>query len=393
MPTRAAHGSSHDPDSRGAARAATAEALAGLGGETARIGFLFASPIHDLALALATVREATSAEVIGCTTAGELTENGLLHGGLVLLLVASDDLLLRAAFATGLGADPEAAASALCDGFAELKDQALRQRKVHSTTVLLTDGLSGSGEAVVEGLLDRLGAFQQVVGGAAGDEGKFETTSVGAGGQAAPDAVAALHVFGSRGWGVGVGHGLRHGAQRLEVTRASGNVVYELDGRPAFEAYRQHARERGVELDPATAGPYMINNELGVFAFGQMARARAPLKVGADGSLTCAAAIDQGASVAILEGDPAGMIAAATEAAHEARRGMGGGAAAAVIVFDCICRGQILGGAFRGEIDAVRTVFGEVPIAGFLTYGEIARYPGRLHGWHNATAVVLAIPA
>jgi hypothetical protein len=32
------------------------------------------------------------------------------------------------------------------------------------------------------------------------------------------------------------------------------------------------------------------------------------------------------------------------------------------------------------------------PIAGFLTYGEIARYSGRLDGWHNTTAVVAAIP-
>jgi hypothetical protein len=27
-----------------------------------------------------------------------------------------------------------------------------------------------------------------------------------------------------------------------------------------------------------------------------------------------------------------------------------------------------------------------------LTYGEIARYHGRLEGWHNTTAVVVAIP-
>jgi small ligand-binding sensory domain FIST len=41
----------------------------------------------------------------------------------------------------------------------------------------------------------------------------------------------------------------------------------------------------------------------------------------------------------------------------------------------------------------VRATFGDVPVAGFLTYGEIARYRGRLDGWHNATAVVAAIPA
>jgi hypothetical protein len=53
---------------------------------------------------------------------------------------------------------------------------------------------------------------------------------------------------------------------------------------------------------------------------------------------------------------------------------------------------MILKDAFQREIDAVRSVFGGVPVAGFLTYGEIARYQGNLDGWHNATAVVAAIP-
>jgi hypothetical protein len=63
-----------------------------------------------------------------------------------------------------------------------------------------------------------------------------------------------------------------------------------------------------------------------------------------------------------------------------------------VLLFDCGCRGMILKNGFDKEIEAVRSVFGNVPIAGFLTYGEIARYPGKLNGWHNATAVVVAIP-
>ena len=54
---------------------------------------------------------------------------------------------------------------------------------------------------------------------------------------------------------------------------------------------------------------------------------------------------------------------------------------------------MILGTQFKREIDAVRAELGSVPVLGFLTYGEIARYPGRSSGWHNATAVVLAIPA
>jgi hypothetical protein len=148
-----------------------------------------------------------------------------------------------------------------------------------------------------------------------------------------------------------------------------------------------------VELEPATAGRFMIGNELGVYYFDKLHTARAPLGVIEGGALRCAADVDRGSYVCILDGEPESMISAARAAAREAREQLKGVPAAAVLVFDCVCRGMILDNQFQDEIDAVRSVFPGVPVAGFLTYGEIARSVQRLDGWHNATAVVAAIPA
>jgi len=63
-----------------------------------------------------------------------------------------------------------------------------------------------------------------------------------------------------------------------------------------------------------------------------------------------------------------------------------------VLLFDCVCRGLILKDQFQKEIDAVRSVMGDVPVGGFLTYGEIASYGGSIEAWHNTTAVCVAIP-
>ena len=87
------------------------------------------------------------------------------------------------------------------------------------------------------------------------------------------------------------------------------------------------------------------------------------------------------------------MVSAAHRAAEEANRNLRGARASAVLLFDCVCRGMILDQAFGREIEAVQTVFPDVPVAGLLTYGEIARFKGRLEDWHNTTAVVVAIPA
>jgi hypothetical protein len=136
----------------------------------------------------------------------------------------------------------------------------------------------------------------------------------------------------------------------------------------------------------------MIANELGVHFFERIGRARAPLSVGPGGALVCAAEVPRGSMVSILDGDPESMVTAARAAAEEARDNLHGRPAAGILLFDCVCRGMILKDEFRREVEAVRSIFPDAPMAGFLTYGEIARSHDKLDGWHNATAVVVAIP-
>jgi hypothetical protein len=373
---------------------ATESALRRLRGAKPKYGFLFASPNHDLASALATARRlAGDAEIIGCTTAGEITELGLTHGGVVVMLVSSD-ATTRLSFAAGLKHNAVRVAQELLQGLADTKKSAAQRDQRHVTTVLLTDGLAGTGEQLVNEVYDgRVQSGSRVVGGAAGDAGQFKATVVGAGDRAARDAAVALHIFGTRPWGIGVDHGLRSTSKPMRVTKAHENVVFEIDGEPAFRAYQKHAAARGFPLTSENASAYLIGNELGIHFFDKISRARAPLSVASDGSLTCAAEIPKGAMVSILDGDPASMINAARSAAETARAHLEGAQAAAVLLFDCVCRGMILKDQFHREVQAVEAVFRDVPIAGFLTYGEIARDNEKLEGWHNTTAVVVAIPA
>jgi hypothetical protein len=356
-------------------------------------GFLFASPTHDFPQALTAVRRATRAPIIGCTTAGEFTERGLVQGGLVVMLVAST-ATARVAFAEGLHANPSRIAAELLAPLPDARKSASTREQRNLTTVLLTDGLAGTGERLVGDLYEaRIQSRSQIVGGAAGDDRRFSATVVGAGEKFGTDSAAALHVFTEAVWGVGVDHGLRPVTRPMRVTKAHDNVVMEINGEPAFRLYERHAAARGVALRMDNAGPFLIENELGIHFFDKISRARAPLSVAADGSLTCAGEIPSGAMVSILDGDPATMIRAARAAAEKARSRLENSQAAGVLVFDCVCRGMILKDRFMEEIDAVRSIFPGVPIAGFLTYGEIARSSSELDGWHNTTAVVVAIAA
>ena len=392
MPNKVGSGRAAGPDAQIASAEATRMALEGLHGSAPSFGLVFASPSLSLSDCLRSAAALCGgARLAGCTTAGEFNERGLIHGGEAVVLVSTDSPhLLRTA--RGVAAGPAAAARSLCEGFHETASAARQKGYVCSTTLTLVDGLSGAGEKFVQSMVESTQALHQVVGGAAGDEGKFAATHVGEPERTGTDMAAALHVFTRTPWGMGIGHGLEPTTGKMRVTRAKGNVVHEIDGRPAFAVYQEHARERGVTLSPATAGEYLIANELGILVAGQVTRARAPLSVGPDGSLSCAAEVPQGSHVAILDGRPDAMVAAARQAAEEALQHLQGQAPAGVVLFDCVCRGLILKDGFQREIDAVREVMGEVPVAGFLTYGEIASYSGRIESWHNTTAVALAIP-
>jgi hypothetical protein len=393
MPKVIGNGWSTRRDVRRAAEEATRLALKPLGAAPVAFGFVFASPIHDLEVAMGVVKRATGcSEVLGSSTAGELTEEGKLEG-LVVMLAASDDTQQRTGFGRALKANHAQLASEFTQTATDMKGTARAAGRRHLTTLLLTDGLAGTGEDLVSEMFRQSTSVSQIVGGAAGDGGRFKETTVGAGSDCANDAAAVLHVFDSKPWGVGVGHGLRPTTKSVRVTSSDRNVIHTIDGKPAFDIYKQHALERGIQLDHTNAGSYMIANELGVHFFSSLSRARAPLTVGEGGAIHCAAPGPEGSFVSILDGDPVNMVAAAKTAAKEASDRLGRGKAAGVLLFDCVCRGMILREDFGNEIEAVRSVFGDVPVTGFLTYGEIAQCAGRLEGWHNATVVVAAIPA
>ncbi len=391
MTTLGSSGASTLKDTQAAVTAAIAQAKAKV--PSPSLGVLFVGGAHSVDLAFRAAKAAApGCQFVGTQTAGEITERGLTRGGVAVLLLSGDGLMVETAGAVGVKANPANAAKVLCANFGALSERAATAGMTLATSVVLLDTLGGTGEQVVKDVLANTRRFQQIVGGAAGDDGKFQTPGVFGGAVAATDAAVAAHVFHKAAWGVGVDHGLRPMTQPMTVTKAGKATIFELDGRPAFDVYKEFAKQRNVNLTPSTAGNFLISHELGVYFLDELHHARAPVGVGPQGELKLVADVPERAKVCILDGDNDAMIAACTRAAKQAKDAIGGGKAAAVLLFDCVCRGMILGDSFDREVAAVKEVFPGTPIGGFLTYGEIARFRGRLDGWHNTTAVVVAVP-
>ena len=100
--------------------------------------------------------------------------------------------------------------------------------------------------------------------------------------------------------------------------------------------------------------------------------------------------IPEGGTAWFMEGDEASIANSTRVAVDAALDALDGRPPLGLLTFDCVARQEVLG---RDSPAAVASVFesaGGVPVAGFHTFGEIARVQG-INGYHNQTLVVLAL--
>jgi hypothetical protein len=108
-------------------------------------------------------------------------------------------------------------------------------------------------------------------------------------------------------------------------------------------------------------------------------------------ALLCIAEVPQGALVWLMDGDADSVLDATDAACRDSLGPLAGQEPLGLLAFDCIARRGVLGtDGIRTEVDRLAMIAPGAPVAGFYTYGEIARTHG-LHGFHNQTLVVLAI--
>ncbi|MEZ4372802.1 MAG: FIST N-terminal domain-containing protein [Polyangiaceae bacterium] len=351
----------------------------------------FSSPEHALARVLDGVASRfPTARVLGASSAGEFTEQREAKGAIALFALAGD-FQITTGLGVGLTEDPEAAVKSA------LGESAPSSEYPNETVIMLLDPLTGRGEEATLLAASLLGPDVPLAGGAAGDDLAMTSCEVGVPGHAGSDAVAIARVRSRRPLGLGVAHGHTPLAGPFRVTRASGSVIHELDGRPAFDVWAEatlaDARARGIDplaLSPDQLGGFLLQYEAGL-PNGDAYKVRAPLSKNEDGSLNFACGVAQGAQLHVMQGLPQEQISSARRAAAAARKDLKDEVAGA-LVFDCICRNLILGESFNAALGEISQELGGAPLAGFETYGEIALAAGDWSGFHNTTSVVLAFP-
>ena len=176
------------------------------------------------------------------------------------------------------------------------------------------------------------------------------------------------------------------------VSESRDNRVYSLEERPALDVYLERlGAPEDARRDPAAFTAFALTHPLGLARRGEE---QVRFIGGADfddRSLGCIAEVPQGALVWFMEGDERSVLDATDAACQAALAPLDGRGPLGMIAFDCIARRGVLGEAgIAREVDRIAELAEGAPVAGFYTYGEIARTNG-VSGFHNQTLVVLAV--
>ncbi|MEZ4401246.1 MAG: FIST N-terminal domain-containing protein [Kofleriaceae bacterium] len=302
------------------------------------------------------------APVVGCSSAGEISCQGAEVDSVVVTAVS---------FAATRVEVARAQVATLADSWAAGAEIARQLPHAELATVLVFGpGVDINGSALIAGLSDGLPAAVSISGGLAGDDGGFDRTSTLAGGEVGPRQVVAVGLYGDR---ILARHGSNHGWRPFgplrRVTRCQGNLLYELDVRPALDIYREYLGDYARDL-PTTG--LLFPFEMVSADGGQVGLIRTILGIDADaGMLILAGDIAPDGFLRLMHSTTNALVDGA-EAAATAVAGQPADDALALLV-SCVGRRLVMGPRTDDEIEAVRAILGaRTTIAGFYSYGEIA---------------------
>ncbi|MEV4639227.1 FIST N-terminal domain-containing protein [Actinoplanes sp. NPDC049548] len=382
--------------SAGTAEQAAAEAVrAALGGRRPAaddLVLIFPTIEYDPhELLRAARREAGAARVLGCSAFGWLTGAAQGTAGCSAAYLPAAGLSFGVAVADSLGTDLYAVARETTE--------AARARAgaghPHNTLLVLSDGLAGDQREVMRGCYAAAGAAVPVIGGSAGENLTQVVTYQYAEDRVLTNGLVVVWIGSPNPVGVGTAHGWRPVGDTMIVTRASGNVIHELDGRPAAEVYfDKRAAVTGDPSQPGAGERFMagsvMDGPLGLPTAAGRFDVRHILGPTDDGGLAMFGYVSDHSVVQIMRSEPADLIAAAGTAAAAAA-GRLTTPPRGVLVFGCTARAGLLGEpGMRAEAEAITDALAGVPTCGFYTYGEFARTSGST-GFHNASVAVLAL--
>ena len=235
-------------------------------------------------------------------------------------------------------------------------------------------------EAIFTRIQDRTGCF--LVGGMTASRGVQEQIAD----EVTEGGVSGI-LFGSE---ISAVTGLTQGCSPIgpthQVTGGSDNVLHSLDGRPAFEVFREDIGEllaqnldriggyvhAAVPIKGSDTGDYLVRNLLGLYPD--------------QGWVSIGECLDTGDQVMFVRRDGATALEDLKRMVADIKRRTEAPPKAA-LYYSCVARGPNLFGQGSVELTTIADALGDVPLIGFFANGEISN--NRLYGYTGVLSLIL----
>ncbi len=327
-----------------------------------------------------------NSHIIECSTAGEILDTRVRDNSLSVTAVHFEKTTLKFAEIDIVGVDDSLASGEKLAGM--LPQVGL----VHA--MVFSDGLRVNGTALVKGLNDKLPKGVAITGGLVGDGAEFSHTVLGLDHVAKEGKIILIGFYGAS---LKVGYGSYGGWDAFGVdrtiTKSSGNVLYELDGRPALELYKTYLGDKAAGL-PGTGLLFPLRLHLGNDG-NEDEVVRTILGVNEeDQSMTFAGDMPEGMVVTLMKANFERLIDGATSAGSLSVQSLESLKPELAILVSCVGRKLVLKERAEEEIEAVSEIIGkDAAITGFYSYGELcptARGEKQCR-LHNQTMTITAL--
>jgi small ligand-binding sensory domain FIST len=390
---RAGTGYSKNRNAQTAAREAARKALDKASLDSSRLVVLFisASYRNHYPVILQEIRRVTQAEhIIGSGAYGVLTEESEIEKqyGIAVMAISDDGLMECASL---LVTDLQE------NNFRAGTDMARIISKAGfypSALVLFADPFSFQNHLFFEGFESAFN-YIPITGGMSSENGKEDKTFQLAGGRVSFDSAAALALGGSIRVESALTRSCQPFGEPLRITKAEGNQIFEIDGRPAYDillesishtpiANTEHLLQqiffgipvRSFQTD-FTNSPYLIRNIMGINA--------------KKGMLTCISPIPEGEFVTFAFQNPEFARQNLRDMLEDLSGRIAPARPAFGFYFNSCARGTNLYKSPNVDTQMIREYFPNTPIIGFSSYGEIAPvdFVNHLHHYSGVLTLVM----
>ncbi len=264
-------------------------------------------------------------------------------------------------------------------------------------SIVFSDGNIPNAQDIAFGLQKRVGKSFPMVGAFTYSQNpKTEKTSLYFGNSALSNATCGILFGGKFEFGLSMKHGWHPLGKPRRITLSEGNMINEIEGKPAASLYQEYFDKDsfGLRKDLKCISKFY---PLGINIPGEeeyILRSLSSIRY--DDSLVFNGDIPTESTVKLMVSSKESCLESARQAAESAKKSLENQQPKLILVFNSWARSTLLGRQENYEIEEIKKVFGQdAPIAGAYTYAEQAplnseSYLGRPY-YHNNSVTILAM--